>query len=312
MAQRFEHIVTAVDFSVAAEMAARLGYGIAEATGAALTLLYVAEPFAAHYPGASALIPGTILDRALDTALDRAEKRLAALQQSLPTRPGGPEVSTRAITSLVAEGIVSYAHEEGADLIVVGTRGHSLARDWLLGGVARKVATEARCPVLLVRGERPEHFDGVFHRIVVGVDYSRFSTPLVELVIRTLAPGGLIELLHVWHAPLLPPGPSASELDFELNQYTRSVVEGERVRLRKFADGVELSEARVALDVEVGNVPERLLSHAESIGADLIAVGAHQRERLSEKLLGTVSDRILSHAKIPVLFLPAAALATDV
>jgi nucleotide-binding universal stress UspA family protein len=52
-----------------------------------------------------------------------------------------------------------------------------------------------------------------------------------------------------------------------------------------------------------------LLEHAAGMHADLIAVGAHRRERISEKLLGTVADRVLRHSNLPVLLLPGPAVA---
>ena len=49
-----------------------------------------------------------------------------------------------------AELIVRYASEVGADLIVLGHRGHFL-RDHLLGSTADRVAESAECPVMIVR-----------------------------------------------------------------------------------------------------------------------------------------------------------------
>jgi len=49
-----------------------------------------------------------------------------------------------------AELIVRVASEIGADLIVLGHRGHFL-RDHLLGSTAERVAEHAACPVMIVR-----------------------------------------------------------------------------------------------------------------------------------------------------------------
>ncbi|AZT82447.1 universal stress protein [Marinobacter sp. NP-4(2019)] len=47
--------------------------------------------------------------------------------------------------------IVKFAQEKGADLIVVGTRGtHSDKDGMLLGSVSHRVASNAKCPVLVV------------------------------------------------------------------------------------------------------------------------------------------------------------------
>lgn len=49
-----------------------------------------------------------------------------------------------------AELISRVAKEQGADLIVLGHRGHFL-RDHLLGSTADRVAEHAECPVLIVK-----------------------------------------------------------------------------------------------------------------------------------------------------------------
>lgn len=53
------------------------------------------------------------------------------------------------------EEILRYAREEKADLIVIGTHGHSALASMLLGSVAEKVVRKAPCAVLRVR--HPEH-----------------------------------------------------------------------------------------------------------------------------------------------------------
>lgn len=50
-----------------------------------------------------------------------------------------------------AEALVRQAEEEGADLIVVGTRGLNFAQRALLGSVSTKVVHDAPCDVLVVR-----------------------------------------------------------------------------------------------------------------------------------------------------------------
>jgi nucleotide-binding universal stress UspA family protein len=47
--------------------------------------------------------------------------------------------------------IVDAAEERSADLIVVGSRGHSEIPSILLGSVAHKVVHLSKCPVLIVR-----------------------------------------------------------------------------------------------------------------------------------------------------------------
>ncbi|MBM3308350.1 MAG: universal stress protein [Candidatus Eisenbacteria bacterium] len=50
-----------------------------------------------------------------------------------------------------AEAVVALAESEGADLIVVGARGHSKDEAWTLSSVSETVARLAACSVLIVR-----------------------------------------------------------------------------------------------------------------------------------------------------------------
>jgi nucleotide-binding universal stress UspA family protein len=52
--------------------------------------------------------------------------------------------------------IIRYAEEQGADMIVLSTRGHSGFSRWLLGSVADRVMRGATVPVLLVQCQECE------------------------------------------------------------------------------------------------------------------------------------------------------------
>ena len=48
--------------------------------------------------------------------------------------------------------IMNYIKEKNIDLVVVGSRGLSQVRGWLLGSVSRKLVHYAGCSVLIVKG----------------------------------------------------------------------------------------------------------------------------------------------------------------
>ncbi len=64
-----------------------------------------------------------------------------------------PEVKTKIFMDVksVVECIVDYATTENIDLIVIGTRGRTGLKRFLIGSVANDVVRHAHCPVLLVR-----------------------------------------------------------------------------------------------------------------------------------------------------------------
>jgi nucleotide-binding universal stress UspA family protein len=63
----------------------------------------------------------------------------------------GLEADRRLGKGIPAEEILRVAEEEGVDLIVIGSRGLSGVKAFLLGSVSDKVSHHAKCPVLIVR-----------------------------------------------------------------------------------------------------------------------------------------------------------------
>ena len=53
-----------------------------------------------------------------------------------------------------AEEILHIANKENIDTIVVGSRGFTASKDFLLGSISYKVMHYAKCPVVIVRWEK--------------------------------------------------------------------------------------------------------------------------------------------------------------
>ena len=63
----------------------------------------------------------------------------------------------------------------GADLLVVGSRGHGGFAELMLGSVSTKCAHHTRCPLVIVRDGRDGHEHGGIRRILVGTEGSEGS-----------------------------------------------------------------------------------------------------------------------------------------
>ena len=68
-----------------------------------------------------------------------------------------------------------------------------------------------------------------------------------------------------------------------------------------------LRDKGVLADVKVllGNVLDRLVEYIKDNGVDLIVIATHGRSGVSRLFLGSVADRLLRHAPIPVLMVRA-------
>jgi nucleotide-binding universal stress UspA family protein len=85
-----------------------------------------------------AISPREDVDLALDAAATPA--REAGIDVNVYSRQGDP-----------ADAILDVAEERGADLIVVGNKGMTGAKRFLLGSVPNKVSHHAPCSVLIIR-----------------------------------------------------------------------------------------------------------------------------------------------------------------
>jgi universal stress protein A len=310
----FDRILVPVDFSHHSDSAIRAALVVAARHQSRITLLHV-DPLPA--PGFVAVEP-IYLPQELWESLYRDHS--AATERSLddlvaelePRRPPDVEITGLVRRGEVIEEILSCAAEDGGfDLIVMGSHGLTGAARFLLGSVTEKVSRRATCPVLITRADQDDGKPAVgsMRRALAAIDYSHFSEPVARLAAELVGPDGLVELAHVWPASML------SALDARLSGRRDEVAEamdrgrGEQVRmLERFLGDIDLPPAEIALFVGIGNPSRIILERADDTSPDVIVVGAHSHENLREALIGTVAERILRHAPVPVLLLPATAL----
>ena len=78
-----------------------------------------------------------------------AEKTLEGHAEKI--RPKGIEVEVAVTEGYPATAIEEEAERKHADLIVIGTHGHTGLKHMLLGSIAERVVQKAPCPVLTVK-----------------------------------------------------------------------------------------------------------------------------------------------------------------
>jgi nucleotide-binding universal stress UspA family protein len=138
----FRHLLVAVDGSEASERALQKGLELARLLNASVTALAVEGPLPAY---AATIGEVEEVRREKDAFFGRLADEVRAR-----ARAAGVEIEVEVRPGHAAELISRVAAERGADLIVIGHRGHFL-RDHLLGSTADRVAEHAACPVMIVR-----------------------------------------------------------------------------------------------------------------------------------------------------------------
>lgn len=135
----FSRMLVAVDGSEHSRRAMSLAGQLAQRLGAEVIVVHVAE---VHYSGAAVWSTESSAESAelVDTMVQRLEGAGVRARSQVREASHGH----------VAREIVAVAGEEGCELIVAGTRGHSKLKDLLLGGVTSSLLHRTTTPVLVV------------------------------------------------------------------------------------------------------------------------------------------------------------------
>ena len=149
--QKIEHILVATDLSEMSQEAVKTAASLASKFGASLTLLHVFDP-APFVPPAAIPNPARFEEKIAKELEEAVDQGLANLVAKL--LPDFPE-DRLSVASIrhpsAAQGIVDFAAEQEADLLIVGTHGRTGLRHLLIGSVAEKVVRHSPCAVLTVR-----------------------------------------------------------------------------------------------------------------------------------------------------------------
>ncbi len=144
----FKRIVVGTDGSDTASVAVQQATELAKKTGASLDLVSAFEPVPQdRLRNEAQQVPGDIAH-----GVGPREDVNALLENAAgAARDAGVEAETHAREGDPADAILDVAEEIGADLIVVGNKGMTGARRFLLGSVPNKISHHAPCGVYIVR-----------------------------------------------------------------------------------------------------------------------------------------------------------------
>lgn len=211
-------------------------------------------------------------------------------------------ISVRRSARSAAAGILAYADEIDADLIVMGTHGRRGALRLFMGSEAEAVVHGAACPVLTVSaGSLSVPGEGV-SRILVPVDFSAVSQTQI-LHAQALADlyGASLDLLHIIEVP------NASEF-YRMDRFHSEVPSMAAEARQTLVDlaGAFGSSVPTRFHILVGNPARDILNFADAQNSDLIVIASHARGSGGTWPAGGVAEQVIRRAPIMVATLKAA------
>ena len=197
--------------------------------------------------------------------------------------------------------IAEVAEDEGAAMLVTGTRGRGVVAAALLGSISAAAVSRSTCPVLVVpEGSRLRRG----HPIVCAVDDSSAARSATRAALWLSA--ALEAELVIAHTIASSPPPTASAAPGAPDR----LLELERREAARFLTRLSLEEG-LGTDLEQrlthGGEAESIRELAEAEDASLVVVGTRRRGSLRSALAGSVSLDMRSKSTRPVVVVPAGA-----
>jgi nucleotide-binding universal stress UspA family protein len=238
-----------------------------------------------------------------DLSVPVSDKALTDWLGTVPGGMNGPNLQALSLTqkqveaTAPAERILAYVEDQDIDLIVMGTHGRRGLSRALLGSVTEAVVRQAPCPVFVVRGDEeavsPQH---AIRRILVPIDFSDASHEAIRHATEIAQTyGAEINLLHVVEEVVYPSAYGMGDAYFPTQNVIRKVEETLADMARD-----EIGYEHIMIAAVVGYAPLSIIDYAKENEADLIVIATHGRSGFDRMLLGSVAERVIRRAPVPV------------
>lgn len=314
----FHRILVPLDGSERAEQAIPVAVSIARASRGAVILLQVTPRPTELYLLSVEASPS--IEDVMVSKRDEIKHYLTQLAASEAL--DGIGTVTEVVDGSPAEAILSVAHYQKADLIVMCSHGYTGFKHWVLGSITQKVAWHSTIPVLILRegslrltSLSPNTGHPI--RALVALDGTPFTEtamlPAARLVAACSAPAR--GELHLTHLVKLPDEKEAMAyeqlgIDNDLRQaalyntdhYLRTVKERLSSELPAESAVAITWSAEECQDI-AGSLIR--IAQGEGIGThtpcDLIALTTHGGSGLYRWMKGSVAERVLNSTTMPLL-----------
>jgi nucleotide-binding universal stress UspA family protein len=137
-----------------------------------------------------------------------------------------------------------------------------------------------------------------FQHILVPTDFGESSTRALDLALEIAAKfDSRITVLHAGWVPTQYFAAYSEVLAMPASELAKQA----RKELDDAVQAAKKKHARVEAQLITGDAPERILDFAKEHGVDAIVMGTHGRRGIPRVLLGSVAEKIVRLADVPVV-----------
>jgi nucleotide-binding universal stress UspA family protein len=202
-----------------------------------------------------------------------------------------------------ADKILNYSKQNDIDLILMATHGRSGVKRWWMGSIAEKIISRSITPILLVPSKKQKSTQikeiTSIDRILIPLDGSttgQTALDHIELIARET--GATISLIQVIS--------TSGSMEVNLlgsanwNGFFKAVKGAASDYLQCLVEELKGHGISAKYDILVGNPAAEIIEYARKNKVDLIAMSTHGRTGLARWVLGSVTDKVLHGAGMPM------------
>jgi nucleotide-binding universal stress UspA family protein len=286
-----KNILAATDFSSLSRHAADRAARLASTSRARIRLVHALSGSA--LTGLNRLLG---LHSTVEQALiEQTRHALEAMASELGTARS-IVIETALAQGAVLDEIIRQADEIHADLLVLGARGAGFMRHLELGTTSERLLRKSKRPVLVVKQRAHEPY----RRVLVPVDFSASSAPLIDLA-RRVAPGAHLVLLTAYEVPFEGKLRFAGVGDAVIEEYRVQTQKAAAQQLHALATAARLEPLDWTPCIPHADASLAIIEQEQELDCDLIVVGKHGQNMAEDLLFGSVTKHVLAESAGDVL-----------
>ena len=224
-------------------------------------------------------------------------------------RRAGLRAQPRAMVGSPGVEVGRIAADDAADLIVMGSHGHTGFKNLLFGSVTQAVLASCNTPLLVLRSDAMPKQDSL--KLGIALDGSKYGVAAVRFVVKHRALFGAAPALTLIHVVpdllnLVVPGyfadaPVPGFKPEQVAEMQRAGFERALAPARKLLQGTALHVTEAQL---TGNNPgDVIAAYATKNKLDILVIGSHGEGTLRSTVLGSVATRVAAKCRNALLFI---------